>query len=74
MLRATAVTNTVGKMIAGDWAIAAVVIGIILFDGVDHRPADLHGFIEGLSLYTVSAVMTGTAFNHHDLGIRYQLQ
>ena len=70
MFWATAVTNTVGKMIASDWAIAAVVIGIILFDGVDHRPADLHGFIEGLSLYTISAVMTGTAFDHFHHGFR----
>ena len=70
MLRATAVTDTVSKMIASDWAITAIVIGIILFDGVDHRPADLHGFIEGLRLYTVSAVMTGSAFDHRDLSIR----
>ena len=74
MLRATAVTDTVSKMIASDWAITAIVIGIILFDGVDHRPADLHGFIKGLRLYTVSAVMAGTAFDHRDLSIRYQLQ
>jgi len=46
MLGTAAVTDTVGKMIASDWAITAIVIGIILFDGVDHRPADLHGFIE----------------------------
>ena len=39
MLRATAVTDTVSKMIASDWAITAIVIGIILFDGVDHRPS-----------------------------------
>ena len=74
MLWITAVTDTIGKMITGDWTIAAIVIGIILFDGVDHRPTDLHGFIEGLSLYTVSTVMTRTAFNHRDLGIWDQFQ
>ena len=74
MLRAAAVTNTIGKMITGDWAITAIVIGIILFDRIDHWPADLHGFIEGLRLYAVCAVMAGTAFDHRDLGIRYQFQ
>ena len=74
MLGGTAVTDAVREVIASNRAVAAVVIGIMLFDRVDHRPADLHGFIEGLRFYAVGAVMAGTAFDHRDFCIRNQLQ
>ena len=74
MLCITAVTNTICKVITSDWAIAAIVIGIMLFDRVDHWPADLHGFIKGLRFDAIGAVMARTPFNHRHFCIRDQLE